>query len=567
MDKPDKRQLSSTLQELQLFLRENGLESYVREFILLQRFMNNPSFRISVLRGHYTNENLLINLLLDRQLLPERGGLPIHYTIDAGDEKALFSFEDGLVSEMPLADVSLEKFFAAGQALSGITFHIASEWLEKSNITITVQTPTGIPDAGGKALYTGPADSDVVLLMGDATAALGLLEREMLGNLLTKEFIPHVAVVIGKIEKVSPAERKTVVQYIQSRLSAIAAQIPLVLLAGEGETEPLSFEGTYNVAQLKNMLGSWAGDDFHQTLKERSIARHLLLLIGKIEADLIAKKLELVKNDEVKKRDLWKIRDKIEQKKLLWQDIGISVNQRSNDCILWLKSLLEKQKELTSDRLKYELSRSRNPREWWKNDLGHRLKIEMEIFVQGIGKSIESKVIGDITGILSQVKQLSSRSFPVQSPKNLVESPSFTVDAGAEGLKDINKARDIVRVITGSVSVASLFIIGPVGPLVTVAGGLIGEKLLSGTIKQQREQLSLQLGAVITDLFNQVFDGASGNIKVFYEDVVTGIRKQENSWIEEQDAGLQLYASGRDPVLLSIIRQIGTLESIRKNLL
>ncbi|MES1160604.1 MAG: hypothetical protein ABUM51_07600, partial [Bacteroidota bacterium] len=218
----------------------------------------------------------------------EGGMLPQQprYTIHAGDETALLSFADGIVSEKPLADVSLEKIFAAGQGLSGITFHIQNEWMEKSNISITVQSTEGM----SPGLYAGPADADVVLLMGDATAALGLLEREMLGNLLTKEFIPHVVVVIGKIEKVSPGERTAVVHYIQSRLNSIGAQIPLVLLGGEKGSGPLSFEGTYDVAQLSNMLKTWAGDDFHQTLKERSIARHLFLLVGKIEADLVTKK-------------------------------------------------------------------------------------------------------------------------------------------------------------------------------------------------------------------------------------------------------------------------------------
>ncbi|MES1159668.1 MAG: hypothetical protein ABUM51_02840, partial [Bacteroidota bacterium] len=70
MDKQNKKQLFSILRELQTFLRENGLENYVKEFLLLQRFMSYPSFRVAVLRGHFTNENLLINLLLDRELLP-----------------------------------------------------------------------------------------------------------------------------------------------------------------------------------------------------------------------------------------------------------------------------------------------------------------------------------------------------------------------------------------------------------------------------------------------------------------------------------------------------------------
>ncbi|MES1160605.1 MAG: hypothetical protein ABUM51_07605 [Bacteroidota bacterium] len=227
---------------------------------------------------------------------------------------------------------------------------------------------------------------------------------------------------------------------------------------------------------------------------------------------------------------------------------------------------MEKQKQLTSDRLKYELSRSRNPREWWKNDLGQRLKIEMEIFVQGIDKSIESKVIADVSGIISQMKQLSVQSFSVQNPKNLAGTPSFTVDTSTEGLKDVNKARDIVRVITGSVSVASLFIIGPIGPLVTVAGGLMGEKILSGTIRDQREQLSVKLGSVLADLFNRAFDSASANIRHFYDEVATEVSRQEFTWIQEQDTGFHQYASGRDPSLLSVIRQIETLENIKKKL-
>jgi hypothetical protein len=557
------------------------LTAYARELSALQGFAVSSFFRVSVPGRHFPGADALINSLLERELLPMLPLLPgrVAYLIDTGGETAEFFFEDASSLRLAIPLPAEEADRIAGQKLTHIHIHIKDEWLEKDQILFSIDETIDSPDKLSLELYPGMIDSDAVLFLVDATMPMSLLEREMLTNLVARENIPHIVVVISKLGQVAGGERKVVLEYIKNRLSGIAAQIPIVILGEglDGESDlggDLSGEGLsggdvfaaregVGVAELKQNIAIWAADELHQGLKAKSIARHLVLLIERIEMELIIKKVELTNQDETRRRELLAMGDKIEQRRLIWEEISISVKKRANDCMLWLREALGKQMELTLTRLQYELSKSRNPGEWWKNDLSQRLKMELQVFVQGTEKNLEARVLDDISRSIGQVRQLCDRQMQMTGPKNMVSMPAFDIDPAAEGLKNINKARDIVRIITGSVAVASYFIIGPFGPLVSVAGGLIGEKLMDGDIKQQREGLALVLHSRVTELFNRVYAGAAGNIKIFYEDAAAAIRVQESEWVAGEQTVLQQRASTRDPELLSTIQLVETLENIK----
>ena len=321
-------------------------------------------------------------------------------------------------------------------------------------------------------------------------------------------------------------------------------------------------EDIYPIEEMRHLLEKWVDSDARAVLKEKAIIAHMLLLIDRIETALILKRLDLAKNSAGKKEQLLKMRDRLEQKRLIWKGIRIAMEKRSIDCSIWWKSVWDQQMASVGTRLRHELSLSKNPKEWWEKELSFRLKTELDNFSKGIERPLESRVLADIGWAINQVREEFSRSF-LPEFYGLMEAPAPVISVGDKQLSDITRSRDILKLVTGAAAVAGYFLFGPAGILVTVTGGILNDRIMAARISEQSQGLSDGLGSMVTTLFNRIMDATAGNIRDFYNGVLTEIRKQEGGWVREQEALLFQQENLQDPELEAIIGLIGSLETIK----
>jgi hypothetical protein len=605
MDTSQKKDQAVAIRDLAAIATSAELGHFVRELAALQRFATSPSFRLSVLGRPSVNKAGCINRLLDRALLPT--GLlsmdNVRAIIREGDEQAVLEFADGTCTELSPAGIDWETF--RGLHLAKASFRLQDAWVKKNEICIRVYEnlddpgelaleAANTPKAGGA---TGDGQSDIntkkappaesartatdddftlcdgALLIVDATAPLGLPEMHALDRLLVRTRVPRMALVVTKLALVAGDDWEKVLQYIRDRLRSLPGDIGIFILdedpredlAHEEGTDPMSSSGeaAHPMSAMKETLERWADSDARAFLREKAVSAQLLLSIDKIETALIFKKLDLARKGEGRREQLLQMRDRLAQKRLIWKGIRIGMEKRSVDCVTWWKNMWDRQMESVKDKLKHELSLSRNPKGWWEKELGYRLKTELTGFARGIERPLEARVLADIGWAVNQLREEFARSLNSGGPQAMVETPDAAMPISAKHLSDISRPRDILKVVTGAAAVAGYIFFGPLGLLVTVTGGILNDRMLAARIADQGRSLSVSLDSAVARLFDQLLDATARNIREFYDSLSTEIRKQEGGWVREQEDGLSRQENLQDPEWESIAALIGSLESIR----
>jgi hypothetical protein len=548
-------ELSSSIRQLQVLFTERQLSGPLETLTGISRFFNQSSFNLLIVGGHLVGRATPVNTLAGRELLPvdSLGLETAHFVVKSGEtDRTLVSFVSGGAPDPITGKIPWDKLLASGGAVKEVSIQLVDEWLEEHSLCMDIQPSLDREEVTPNNLTRLVPPADGMLFVISATTPVSLAEKHVLELLQTQGLASRLAVVLTRIEHVAERERAGLLEHVAQRLRGIAPGMLLV--------EDSSLHGT---------IETWVGDPQRAVVKENIIRRRLVLLIDQAIMQWIEKRMELEQKDEQKRKELLKIRFQTEQKALYWEEIRIATGKRANQCRELIRTNLEKAREMTMSRLKYDLAHTNNPRQWWENDLPFKVKTETENLVASMERTIESKVLADIDWIQGQVKNYFSGQLQMASAGANLRADEYETRPPAEDIKDINRSRYTMILATGGVT-ASLYLLGFVtfgwGAMVGAASTVLTQEIMSRKLKEQQEALSKSLESGVVRHYDKILTEAAGKVTLLYDNILEAIRKEQGDWAARQEGLLEKRLNQQDPALAAVTELIGQLETIKGKL-
>ena len=190
--------------------------------------------------------------------------------------------------------------------------------------------------------------------------------------------------------------------------------------------------------------------------------------------------------------------------------------------------MVDAQRAITES-LSHELSRVPNPKDWWKDELPFRLNSEVGRLSRGLTQNIQAKIGQDMAWLSGEVAKRFSWRIPSQRFQNEELLGPVTVTPSADGLADFKRLQYVTR-LGGPALMALGFVLPPlrlVGPLLGVAGTLVGEVVTHKRTAEQRNELVQALGENMETAMRQAIQEMRARIRAFFCQVLDEARRQE----------------------------------------
>ena len=498
----------------------------------LSSFLDSGHYNISVIGESKRGKSTFINKLLETDIL-EESSIPTAQinirVIGTKNETEFVSFCE-TKEKKELKDFDWDFINKSDKKL---LFSIDNNWLNMSNIALTeVVSINNLEDINTDP-YREMKCADATLLVMSATMAFSSTEKEILDLLVNEYRITNIGIVLTHLELISKEKVNEVLGYIREKTDAISKDI-FIFATIDKEFAP-NQPSTPDFQAVKSRVNEWAGNNQKQLLRDIYVANQLYLLSESMIKQLVEEnKLFDNKVEEKIKKDQ-SLYNFFETKKSIWEDLKIETERRSINCISKLKDDVDMFNISMSEKLRFELSQSTNPKEWWKNVLPYRLKTELQNFSVNYEKQLERLVMSDVTWLNTQIKKIYAKALQEVKYDTGNLTPNADIIPGADQLKDLNKIRTISRCATGGASIATYFLFGPLGMLASIGGGIISEKYLSDNIYKQKQALSEALDNVINSTFVKLLNEIKYRVDNFYNSALDKTKEVESEWIVKQE--------------------------------
>lgn len=559
------------MNKIKQFLLESKMNVLMDEWKRIYRGMHSYGFTVAVVGEFSRGKSTLINKILGQEILPV-GNLPttamltkIAYGLKPGIE---YCHKNGQREFLPLENESWDKLVADpfGSSPEGIVkVELPQDWLREREVQM-IDTP-GAGDLGDKAVQiitdvlTG---CDGAIIAISALMALSLTEKAFIEQHLIAKKIPHIILVITRLDQVALEQRSQVIDYIKEKLALWELAIPVYI--PEDVLDDEKYQNLAGIEKIKKAIVSWQEDSHHQELKMQSLCLEIEGLLKTAQGILQKEKKALDLSKEEKLALLEEQKSSLQRLVLRWEDYRLEMLKKSNQCVALIRKMVEERQELITERLQFELGHSNSPKAWWDNDLPYRLKQE----VTGVAKGIEDGLGERFSQDLRWLNEVVNRDFAAfvaadnsqaWERKDLLDSKLLNNE-----MRDSNKLRMFMRVGAGVGTIVGYTLFGPFGIIASVGGGIISEILMGKNIEKQKEDLKNLIVEVVRKTLDKAMATSEKRIHSVYDKAVKEAVRQERVWVSTQKEIMAKALSSEGTAENQLNVQLETIQEMIKEL-
>ena len=536
-------ELAGFLPRAREMIAASGIDPLVGEWRKIYARLHEAVFSVACVGEFSRGKSTLVNRLLDMDLLPV-GELPTTAVLTRvmfGSEPRMWRIRpDRKREQLPLAPESWADLTADddGNDPQGVVqIEVPHPWLQQSRVEL-IDTPGAGDLTGTRAAITAEAiaNCDATLVLVNATMAISLTERAFVEEHVFLARIPRVAVVLSRLDQVAQPERQSVVRHVQDQLRTWAPQAALWCANDAtvvSATEALTAIGP---AAIREKITEWATDESRGVFRRRQLAAQLQDLLTVLLCTLESQKALATSTEADREKARKELARNLDKSRLDWEEIRLDLDQRSLDLEAWLEQTVLDAQRAVTDSLSLELSRVPNPMDWWKDELPFRLNNEVGRLSRGLTQNIQAKIGQDMAWLSGEVGKRFAWRIPSQRYQNEEQLGPVTVTPAADGLADSKRLQYVTR-LGGPALMALGFVLPPlrlVGPLLGVAGTLVGEVVTHKRTAEQRNELVQALGENVETAMRQAIREMRTRIRGFFCQVLDEARRQEGVWLAAQ---------------------------------
>lgn len=549
----------SAMDNLILKINGNNIPGRDVEVKWLQDYLTSSTKSLLIVGDGNNGQFKILNIIADNNIISDDilllGTSTIVTTSGRVSEPFLANTNGKIIPVAP-KDLNLSNTLINTE-ISEVFLPYSYDTLTKEGLNVSACTIADIKSAEIKKLYKVIC-SDLIIFTINAAQALSMSQKELL-KAIYEINNTNVIIVVTGLELIREKEKVTVADYIITVLNKSFADLKILFLDSKDE----NIIKTDIINMKASIMEKLANENLLET-RTLKVQNRLLYLIDEcvVVLDNKRKSVEETLSNQKNKDDLKK--ESILATQQGWEELRIEFEKRANHCLEYIFEELDHLKQSISEQLHFELSKSNNPKEWWTKDLPFRLKKEFENNTRGIEKQLQARIIGDYKWLVERARSYYARNVPVSDNINIynIEKSNPDIIPRAEELKDLKLIRYITMAGSGTASVVMWFIAGPIGAIVSAAGGIIGDRIITREIQNQQERLSFALYQLIDNVINNSKDGISQRVSDGYDRIIQATVVTESQW--EKDVSMREKANYKEEQeISSISEEIAGFNSIK----
>lgn len=546
--KGNRNEVSVLIEEVARLVTELKLDFLVPEIKKVYGGLKSTHFTVSVVGDFSRGKSTLVNQLLGIKALPS-GNEPttaILTKVTYNEKPMIVHIQpNGQKEAFPLIDASwggLTADLTDRDPVGVVYVGLKDRWLKEQNIQLMDTPGTGDINLKRAAVVNDAlVCSDGMIMVISALAAMSQAEKAFIEQRIIAKKVPHLMIVVTRLDQVSKEERSSVLKYIQRKLKELKVDVPIFVPQDDLEFVDEQFSDHVGIPSIKAEIASWVRDSKHEELKMKSVCTQLLNLMDIIEENLYERERVLALSTNEKSEVQKEYDEKIKQMHLGWERYRKEMFERSENCCTWLKSVVDEKQELILDRVKYEISSTSNPKVWWEKDFPYRMKIEMTAVAASIENGLSQRFFNDVRWLNDGLTKEFNVTLAVKK-ENISSKEDFQQFNISEArLNDLNKLKLFTRI--GSVAVNAIGIAAAlstglpffIGSSIAGSGGsIISEKILHKNIDDQKKILQDVVAQDVPNIIDQVVQLTLQRVEATYEKVLMEAKNQEELWIENK---------------------------------
>lgn len=492
----------------------------------IERFEANKKMRIGVFGDYGVGEASLtiIDKILSDEILKPFVGIPfedMYFSITYGEGSAILMDGDGNVT-----NIDSIRHDANNVHQYKIQAFTKSQLLANDDIEIVKLCPCEY-ELRELTMF------DAVIFCVSSFNALSvdnLQIMERLHSFGAKE----IFICFSRTEQVKQSEIERLFKYISSKMTSSLPGASYCFISTEDGYEPNGLIADYfGYDKISKWLNAIIEEGIRKDRREE-ISNYLAQELIDAAIQSMRQRLLPLEESRAQKYENFRTREQnVRFQQLAWEDLRIECEKRENECIQVINDELSSSSQKVYDKLHLELISTQNPKEWWKNNLPLRLKIEIDSISTYIDNKLQNRLRTD-QAWLNKELLAKFKSGAVDSPDASLDNPNVNVDIvpDADEMKDLRKYRYASMAGASALATAMYFIVGPVGAIVSAGCGILGDRMLTKEIAKQKSSLETSLRTLVDETFLKIKSLIPSKVHEVYESFVDVLDIKEDGWVK-----------------------------------
>jgi GTPase SAR1 family protein len=486
---------------------------------------DHPGVRVAVVGDVNRGKSTLVNRLIGTDVLPT-GSVPLTRAfvvvrrLAAGEPALEIRWPSGATERRVLAAGNPWHGLVPGRS-SGAPVGEDEIQAVATDPELVLLTPSAwLADAGIElidtpGLHEGRVDhlrqtqravavSDVVVMAISAPSPLSLLERQFLEDELLTKRIPHVIVVLTRVDQLPADEATDFIAWFRAQVAAESHRITVAVGPG------LAPAGTQALAQLRERISELAHSGDLIRLRDRRLAWHLADACTVIKSAAKSAGVQLTADEASRQEAVQAAKQQLSEDDLEWNRLRLGLDERRLKLTATIRELVKTASAELAETLDVELHRVGDVKAWWERELPVRLRRDLRNLQRTLEAQVSARVSSDLGWLDSQ---LARAAFTARRSPGLPALPPVTPAEPQDlELGDLRRQRMTARVVTagGGIAGAAIAFISGVGiPAAFTMGGsaiaaIIAEQGAEARLGEQRAKARHHARLLLDDVAGQL---------------------------------------------------------------
>lgn len=522
------QQINDKIQKIRTILGQFDLLCHNYVLDAVSHFIETPRYLISVIGTKASGKAAVVNAILNEDIIPSLTYKPkAIYHIKSAQKGCHISAQALSGISRKLCTVSDVMSFIKKDYDTTVVVETENDFLKQN-----IEVRTGY-DIETQCPIMEYIMSDIVLICVRATSLFCLDDMRVIYDLKEKAH-SNIVICITHLNNVKPNEIPRIVEFVESK----RLNFPIIYFSDE----PLDVTSSSLLPQLgreailneiQRLLGN--GIDYNQRCA--IVTKVLNDLLEDCMNDLAEQKKLLETKKEEKYQAYLSKSNSIQFARLGWDELRVNYDKRKSVCIQTILSELSKMKAKLTDRFQLQILSVSSPKDWWENSFPIALKGDIDNISSAIDQKMQGVMAKDFNWLNHEI-QLKFRQVPISHNTPIGDMQfDYTINLSNNSFQNLQKAKYFT--MAGGASLTTLLLLSsfPAFAIVSAACGIIGDRFINNTLKQQRESLKIAVRNVVDDVFTNISAMVPSRVSGLYEEIAQGIAEKEKAWNKSLNIG------------------------------
>ena len=375
-------------------------------------------------------------------------------------------------------------------------------------------------------------------------------------------------------DRIAPDCDNADIVQLKNAYESMEKNVPVIASRDAADSDGMNTDNI-GIERIKECIAGWVSSPSRIDLTNRWIAGRAALVLENKLVELRGRRM-LAGSDETVSKELIEQKEKqLEGSLSRWEEIRAEMEKRSENCAKLPSEKAADYVKSISERLKYEVSRTPDPKKWWDEDYPYRVRTELTNMSNGVERLAMSRITQDFSWFNSELGKLIRTGLEFDRDREIVNKDveNISVRNDALNVADIKKQRTIGRAITAALSVTATVIsytfLGNAVHIaeMTISGlpiagstvlntgtSLFSEGIYSKNTEKQRDLIKEAIDKNLPGMIDSALIGSRSRVTAAYADLITQAEKKVADWRSAQLMTADAEARNRD------VKNLGELD-------